>query len=76
MAFLLSVLGVLMVVWALFFLLTHRRSRPTSPVNAGRKEAGPVTVSPPQGPWTRGDRIAFASLVVGGVLGVLGLLAR
>lgn len=76
MSFLLNVLGALIIVGALIFLLTRRRRRTIALEAAVATGAGPVSVGHTAGPWTRSDRIAFASLVVGAVLGVLGLLAR
>lgn len=75
-SFLLSVLGVLMVVWALSFLLTHRRRQPAPRSGRGTPTAEAERSRPPRAPWTRSDRIAMASLVVGAVLGVLGLFTR
>jgi hypothetical protein len=68
-------LGVFIVVCALLFLLRRRRRRSTIVLGSagaamGRREPVPAE------PWTRSDRIALASLVVGAVLGLLGLLAR
>ena len=75
-ALLLSALGVFIVVCALLFLLTRRR-HPTIALNgAGSARRGREPAGVPSGPWTRSERIALASLVVGAVLGILGLFAR
>lgn len=74
MSFLLSVVGLLIVVWALTFLVVRRHRRTIAPGNAGTQPAHAAGAST-AGPWSRSDRIALASLVVGAVLGVLGLFA-
>ncbi|MBD8871164.1 hypothetical protein [Nocardioides donggukensis] len=70
MAFLFTVVGVVLVVGALAFLVLHRTSR------AVRQPTHAAPEATRGEPWTRSDRLALASLVVGIVFGVLGLIVR
>jgi len=65
LALLMTLAVVLIVVGALVLLLRRRRPapRPTGSGEAASREQ-----------WTRADRIAMASLVIGTVLAVVGLL--
>lgn len=74
MSFLLTALGVLIVLWALSYLLTRSRRRMRT---RDRVDTTPAeSPRPEKSEWSRSDLIALASLVIGTLLGVVGLLAR
>lgn len=75
MAFLLALIAVVLICSALFFLLRRLLGRRTSPTGAGDdRSAAARRDGVASTGWTRQDRLAVASLVVGTLLGILALL--
>ncbi len=70
---LLTLMSILLISWALWFLISRlARRRAISRANGSTGGRQPDQGS--GGRWTRQDRLALASLVVGTLLGVLALL--